>query len=174
MRGRRHPEGRTEKPCTRCGVTKPLSSFSPDRKSSDGRAPDCHECKAALARQARASRSPEERKRIDLLREAKRRINTEAVWRFLSTHPCVDCGEDDPVVLDFDHVYGEKKNHVSRMLGSHAWESIAAEIEKCVVRCANCHRRKTAVELNFYAYLGRDHNADAAEAIALLTERELT
>lgn len=54
---------------------------------------------------------------------------------------CVDCGfKDHPAALDFDHVRGVKLLNVS------AAKSIAqadAEIAKCEVRCANCHRIKT-------------------------------
>jgi hypothetical protein len=66
-------------------------------------------------------------------------------------HSCVDCGESDPLVLDFDHVRGMKKRHVSRMIsGGTSIETLRKEIEKCVVRCANCHRRKTARELAWF------------------------
>lgn len=77
----------------------------------------------------------------------------EAVWRYLSTHPCVDCGEGDPIVLEFDHVYGVKRLAVSHMIGSFSWATIAEEIGKCEVRCANCHRRKTAAQFAWWAYL---------------------
>lgn len=64
---------------------------------------------------------------------------------FLSTRECVDCGERDPIVLEFDHRKSDSKvKNVARFLsGHHSWESVFKEIEKCDIRCANCHRRKT-------------------------------
>jgi len=57
---------------------------------------------------------------------------------------CIDCGEDNPVVLDFDHVRGEKKNNISDMVNqSYCFETIQKEIDKCEVRCSNCHRKVT-------------------------------
>src|SRR2546430_5412285 len=64
--------------------------------------------------------------------------NKRQLYEYLSTHPCVDCGNSDIRVLDFDHVYGEKVENVSRLLGhSVAWPTILVEIAKCEVRCAN-------------------------------------
>ena len=70
--------------------------------------------------------------------------NKALVRSYLLAHPCVDCGESDPVVLDFDHVKGGKVKEVSTMVrdGMSA-ANIRAEIAKCEVRCANCHRRMT-------------------------------
>lgn len=155
-----------EKPCSRCGRVQPLADFSPNRSMSDGRQARCKSCVAELARERRASASPLARATDDAKREARRRQNVEAIFRYLLTHPCVDCGEADPVVLEFDHVYGEKRMPVSHMLGSYSWASIMAEVEKCEVRCANCHRRKTATQLAWFAYLGRDHDADLAALLA--------
>ena len=64
---------------------------------------------------------------------------------YLKTHPCVDCGEGNPVVLEFDHVRGVKKQELSRMWTTgYSLETIKKEIEKCEVRCRNCHAIKTA------------------------------
>jgi hypothetical protein len=30
------------------------------------------------------------------------------------------------------------------------WESILQEIQKCTVRCANCHRRRTATQQRWW------------------------
>ena len=57
---------------------------------------------------------------------------------------CVDCGTTELVVLDFDHVRGEKTSRISRMRGASI-PRLLAEIAKCEVRCANCHRRVTAL-----------------------------
>jgi hypothetical protein len=88
-----------------------------------------------------------------------------AVLAFLREHPCVDCGEADPIVLDFDHVRGTKRMKISRMLsGTYSLKAIFEEIEKCEVRCANCHRRITASRGGFRAF------ADVAPEL-LLTPR---
>lgn len=81
-----------------------------------------------------------------------RQRNRENLWNYLLTHPCVDCGETDPRVLDFDHVRDTKKFGISRAVaGSHrSWNTILTEIAKCDVRCANDHRRRTAERGGFY------------------------
>lgn len=57
---------------------------------------------------------------------------------------CIDCGETNPLVLDFDHVRGEKKMNVSDMArSSYSIEALMEEIDKCEVRCSNCHRIAT-------------------------------
>ncbi len=74
------------------------------------------------------------------------RVNTEnkqRLYTYLSSHPCVDCGQTDVRVLEFDHVQGNKSANITRMLNGAPWSAIAAEIAKCEVRCANCHRIKT-------------------------------
>lgn len=71
--------------------------------------------------------------------------NRRFVYQYLAAHPCVDCGESNVLVLEFDHVRGTKKNDVAHMVhGSHSLETLRREIAKCEVRCANCHRIATA------------------------------
>ena len=69
--------------------------------------------------------------------------NRRRVTDYLLTHPCVDCGEADTVVLEFDHLRDKTKDVSKLTHDGWAWKSVAAEIAKCEVRCANCHRRKT-------------------------------
>jgi len=74
----------------------------------------------------------------------------EYLWNYLELHPCVDCGETDPVVLEFDHQH-DKEMHVSHMgHNNSSIEKVEKEIAKCEVRCANCHRRKTSLQLGWY------------------------
>lgn len=54
-------------------------------------------------------------------------------------------------VLEFDHVRGSKIDAVTRLLSKRlCWPSIEAEIAKCEVRCANCHRIKTSEQGGFW------------------------
>lgn len=86
------------------------------------------------------------------LDEKYRAIKREFIVEYLKNHPCVDCGEADIVVLDFDHVK-DKVLDISHMM-QQKWslKKIQIEIIKCEVRCANCHRRKTAKDRGYYKY----------------------
>lgn len=59
---------------------------------------------------------------------------------------CRDCGETNPIVLEFHHVNPAEKNpklRGSKLRGSIlllGYEELIAEMEKCIVLCANCHR----------------------------------
>ena len=79
--------------------------------------------------------------------------------------PCVDCGvEYPPYVMDFDHVRGEKVVNLSRLRNSRlAWAKLMAEVEKCEVVCANCHRIRTQTR----AQAGEVRASDAAIWLAL-------
>lgn len=64
---------------------------------------------------------------------------------------CISCGEADPLVLEFDHRdRGDKEYAISHLCSPRGAnvKRLEAELKKCDVRCANCHRRKTAIECN--------------------------
>jgi len=87
----------------------------------------------------------------DLYKAQKRhRIKVRKnVLEFLSNKSCLDCGERDPIVLDFDHrERAVKFKSINMMMSGHySWDSVLKEIGKCDIRCANCHRRKTYHQL---------------------------
>lgn len=70
----------------------------------------------------------------------KRRL----VYLYKLNNPCVDCGEVDPCVLQFDHVKGRKVGNISDMVKTASIEDLQKEMRKCEIRCANCHMRRTA------------------------------
>jgi hypothetical protein len=72
------------------------------------------------------------------------RRNLRFVHAVLATGRCVDCGETDPLVLEFDHV-GTKRGQISTMVWNVGLSTLEAEIAECELRCCNCHRRITAL-----------------------------
>ena len=77
--------------------------------------------------------------------------NRRSVFEFLQGKSCVDCGENDWMVLEFDHKHeNEKRKTISQMmLTAYSWNTIKKEIDKCEIRCANCHRRRTMVQFGW-------------------------
>ena len=84
------------------------------------------------------------RQQLKAYTQKRRDANRVFVCEYLSQHPCVDCGEDDIVVLEFDHVGDDKAINVAQAVWEYGIDRLTAEIDKCEVVCANCHRRRTA------------------------------
>ena len=102
----------------------------------------CRACRSAYGKQHYVANR---QRYIDQAQVVKARVRLERTARLLEffvSHPCVDCGENDPVVLEFDHL-GDKRFNVSRGLTDRRWDDVLEEIARCEVVCANCHRRRT-------------------------------
>ena len=54
---------------------------------------------------------------------------------------CQICGYFKYIgALELHHVFGTKEFGISEKGYTRSWEKIKAEIQKCVLLCANCHR----------------------------------
>ena len=82
------------------------------------------------------------------LRKDRAERAQQAVLSYLTQHPCIDCGESDPLVLEFDHRDpATKRAEVGTLVRRGAsLQRIVEEIVLCDIRCANCHRRRTAFQ----------------------------
>ena len=131
------------KRCGGCGEIKCLEEFAWRRKQRGQKDNLCRPCRAAYHRKHyQANRA----RYIDQARQRKQALalqRTEYLISYFASNPCADCGELDPVVLEFDHLR-EKSFDIGQSLPYRNWQTILAEIEKCEVVCANCHRRRTA------------------------------
>ena len=141
------------KKCCRCKMPKSISEFGNNRRNKDGKQSYCKEC----GRESDRKHYRKNPKRKVAIRESNKNIrhtNSLFVWNYLKENPCVDCEEFDPVVLEFDHVRGEKVMPVCMMVQNYSsLERIEKEIAKCEVRCANCHRRKTAKQFGWHRHM---------------------
>lgn len=132
--------------CIKCGTEKPNKEFA-WKQLGKRRATTCRECHAKYRAQHYEDNKQDylDKARVTNVEYTER--FREFIFQYLLTHPCVDCGFSDIRALDFDHVKGKKRLDVSRMK-TYSLETVQKEIEKCEVRCANCHRIKTSERRN--------------------------
>jgi len=136
--------GEARKQCPKCGESKLLSDFS--SRSTQRHAPCsyCRLCQREYCKQHyKAMRNIHNSRRYQRQAESRKTI-LQRIRDYKRNKCCVDCGETDPIVLEFDHVRGAKLGDIGRMTYTSTWHLIELEIMKCDLRCANCHRRKTA------------------------------
>lgn len=129
--------------CSGCGCHKPAEEFAWRRIAEGQRDSYCRPCRAAYkqkhyARNKERYKANAVRYRDRLLEERYRFLSD-----FLSAHPCVDCGETDVTVLEFDHLR-DKEFAIAVGIAFKSWADLEREMEKCEVVCANCHRRRSA------------------------------
>ncbi len=135
-------DGNTAK-CYRCGQVKPVNCFAWRRKGRNQHDSLCRPCRSEYGKEHYAANR---QLYIDRARTQKDKLRLDRALyliEYFTSHPCVDCGERDPIVLEFDHVR-DKAFAIGGKLCTRNWRSILSEIEKCEVVCANCHRRRTA------------------------------
>lgn len=126
----------SERWCRRCQRTLPLEAFN---RYKDGYQWWCRECFKTYFRE----RGKLHITQVNASRDLRRDRAHAHVLEYLRTRACADCGEADPVILEFDHV-AEKTREVGVLVGrSTRIDLINAEIANCEVVCCNCHRRRT-------------------------------
>jgi hypothetical protein len=135
------------KRCNTWGLDLPLAEFS---KHRNGRQSKCKPCNRIYQRAHYQANKADYIARAALWMDARRHENAVRVLAYFKSHPCIDCGESDALVLQFDHVRGQKVHEVSAMLKNGTKrERIVSEMAKCEVRCANCHWRRHAKEIGW-------------------------
>ena len=141
-----------KKNCNHCGKYKDEEEFNWRYRALGIRHKTCRECahehnKTYFEGDAKERHLANVKERKAVVRETSR----EYVYQYLKEHPCSECGESDPMVLEFHHVRGEKHKDLSVMVAAgFPISTIQAEIDKCVVLCANCHRRVTMKEKGWF------------------------
>lgn len=114
-----------EKVCTHCSAVKPAAAFERRAKVASGLASWCRVCRLAYGTRVGA---------------ARRRARKEAIIA-LKGGACEACGGTFPhYVYDLHHRDPSTKETGMTDLQDKAWSRVLAELEKCDLLCANCHR----------------------------------
>jgi hypothetical protein len=141
------------KTCSKCGGSKPLSGFYPDKTKGDGASSHCRACTKARIRERyridpeavkaanRASRERNSHKWSNWGRELRKRVLAEYGGA------CKCCSESTPEFLGIDHVANNGESH-RRELGSYGrsiyrWlEMNGFPKEGFQLLCHNCNMAK--------------------------------
>lgn len=70
----------------------------------------------------------------------RRQVTSEWLREYKQTLICERCSESHPACLDFHHIDPKQKQDVIKLRRSIS--SLKKEIQKCIVLCANCHRKE--------------------------------
>jgi transcription elongation factor Elf1 len=139
------------KTCGKCQELKPLTEFNIRGRK--------HQAYCKICNSDYKKDNYQQNKAAVIKKNADRRRSLKVkTWEYLKDKSCLDCGENDIVVLDFDHRDPKMKSFtVNKMLmNTMSWDNIFKEIQKCDIRCANCHRRRTAKQFNWLKQILQD------------------
>ncbi|MDP1793764.1 MAG: hypothetical protein Q8K63_06460 [Acidimicrobiales bacterium] len=131
-----------------CDPSKPFEDFAWRRKADNERDSYCRPCRAIYKQHHYAMNKA--RYKANAAEYVWKTALLRAAWLFdyFKDHPCSDCGETDPLVLEFDHLR-DKHFDIARGIRNKNWDVFIAELAKCEVVCANCHRIRTGLRAGF-------------------------
>lgn len=139
------------KVCDKCQLPKEDVEFVFKRKAKNERRNTCRSCCKEYTKEHYKRNKSVYVERAKKFTSEQTQSNRHNLFLYLSDKRCVDCGNPDFRVFDFDHKEGTKKvNNISNMVFRYNWNTILLEIEKCEIRCANCHRIKTGIQLGWF------------------------
>lgn len=126
------------KTCGKCKQHKDETEFPFKNKLKNIKNSVCSECQKEYKLKHYYSNKKQyyDRNKVTIIRLR------ELVDDFKKKHPCERCGESDICCLDFHHLNPDEKDFEignTRNIGSE--RKILKEISKCIILCANCHRK---------------------------------
>jgi hypothetical protein len=121
--------------CSTCKLDKPVDEYFKNSRMKDGLQPRCKTCAAEYLKK------PETLAKYVAYSKRISRRNRDLLNEYKQQRGCTTCPETEAACLDFHHKDRNEKDFEVGNLGSYAWSTIMKEIDKCILVCANCHRK---------------------------------
>ena len=126
--------------CTRCRETKAFVDFCKQTKSKDGYQPACKKCMADSYNRSRSKKLIHYR---DVAQQRRKQLQEQATaWKV--ARGCAKCKENFGPCLELHHLDPTVKEGDPSSFVNVSFEAFLKEADKCVVLCANCHRKTHA------------------------------
>lgn len=148
MISRWKPDRSLMRTCGTCKLEKPDTDYYIRNKAKGTLQGNCKVCHKAY----RDKHYADNRQHYKDRSAAWRTKEKKKFFTWLDTQSCTDCGISDYRVLEFDHLR-DKEFGITDRIGAMTLEALQAEIDKCEIVCANCHRLRTAERGNYYSYM---------------------
>lgn len=126
-----------QKACSKCNVIKSLSDFHKSTRSKDGVQPACKQCMNVAYNASRKKKQSH----YQAVARQRRNQTQQRVSEWKSERGCACCGETCSPCLELHHPDPSVKEDNPSNLVAVSFEAFLTEAEKCVVLCANCHRK---------------------------------
>lgn len=127
-----------KKRCTRCKQPRERKLFNSSLRHRDGLRSWCKRCERDASKEYYEKNPAPYKRRAAIQRNKMRKHLLQVLDDIRRARGCAICGTTDVVVLDFHHF--RKGVPLTRMI-SKSYTAFNREIRKCVVLCANDHRR---------------------------------
>lgn len=127
------------KVCSKCGIEKEASEFYSSKRCSDGLQSRCKHCNKS----DHAKHYQKDKAKYKNRSSTRRKRITAEYTEWKSKQVCCRCGETDEACLDAHHIDPSQKEFQLAKLGqeefgTNRWFN---ELAKCIIVCANCHRK---------------------------------
>lgn len=142
--------------CTKCSEPKDETEFFVKDKAKGKLHTQCKDCykqhRISYYADHYQKYGEEYRARAKARRIRYREAFHQMMLTYMNEKCCEICCENDIRVLEFDHINPmEKEFSISQALRlGYSWEQTLSEISKCRILCANCHKKHTANQFNWY------------------------
>ncbi len=129
------------KRCPQCETEKSLyEDFPKNKTKKNGYADICKLCNSANVKKCYLKNKGKYNTYIPERAKKYHKSIMDRVNQIKLFEGCKFCNEKTPCCLDFHHLEN-KTDMISDLVKSKSWKKIEAEIKKCIVVCANCHRK---------------------------------
>lgn len=128
--------------CYKCKKEQPDSNFHKKKSSKDGLHSYCKKC-AILGAKTNYHKKTKKEKQIAFNKAKEKRDSLLEICNNIKyKYGCSFCKENNPICLDFHHLNPDKKIKAVSTIARHkSLSKMIIEINKCIVVCANCHRK---------------------------------
>lgn len=135
--------------CSKCGDSNlDIEDFVKNSACTEGRTQKCKKCDRASQVERRIANLNYKENRRNSAKRAKDRTRAKMLEYHGGTLTCTDCKFTSTIsdVFDYHHIDRTTKEFTVSSILDYKWETVKAEMDKCILLCANCHRIRHSKE----------------------------